>query len=156
MSDRKKSPKRSSIETETAALIEEVDAQLRGLIESLGLREERAQARWGTTVTLHGERWTLELFYGEREFDLLIDICYAKFPRKNPVALWAVLEALGLGRCGLAPATYVDDEELRRQIAALADVLTHHREALDREPTQELFREVSRVLDRYARSVRKG
>lgn len=137
------------------ALIQAVDEQLRALISQHGLREEHALARWGTTVTLHGPRWTLELFYGEREFDLLIGISFAAFPRKNAVPLWAVLEALGLGRCGLAPATWVDDAELQRQLAALAEILTHHREVLDREPTRELFQEVSRILDRYARSIRK-
>ena len=139
----------------TDVLIQVVDEELRALIREHELREERAVARWGTTVTLHGPRWMLELFYGEREFLLTIDIRYEKFRRKNPVPLWAVLEALGVGRCGLGPATWVDDAELRRQLAALAEVMTRHGELLDQEPTKELFQEVSRILDRYARTIRK-
>lgn len=136
-------------------LIQAVDEHLRDLLSQHELREEHALARWGTTVTLHGPRWMLELFYGEREFLLTIDIRYEKFRRKNPVPLWAVLEAMGVGRCGLAPATWVDDAELHRQLTALAEILAHHGELLDREPTRELFHEVSRILDRYARSIRK-
>ena len=137
-------------------LIREASEKLRFLVAEHGFRQENDIGRWGTSVTFQGQIWTLYLFYGDREFDFLAEIKYHRFPRKNPKPLWAVFQALGI-ECPLeGPQTMVDEPRLCLLVAETAESIARHWEALSRVPTQELFRDVERVLDHYTRRVRSG
>jgi hypothetical protein len=137
-------------------LIGEASEKLGFLVAEHGFRQEEEVARWGTTVTFHGEIWTLYLFYGNREFDFTAEIKYHRFPRKNPKLLWAVLEAMGIDGPLNGPQTMVDDACLSFLVAATAESIAQHWDALNRVPTQELFRNVERILDRCTRRVQSG
>ena len=138
------------------ALIREASDKFRFLVAKHGFRQEDEIGRWGTRVTFHGDVWTLYLFYGNCELDFAAEIKYRRFPRKNPKPLWAMLEALGIACPALAPATMVDERRLRLLVAATAEAIALHRDALSRVPTPELFHHVERILDRYAQRVRRS
>ena len=58
----------------TNSLIRLASMKFHFLVTGHGFRREDDVARWGTSVTFHGELWSLYLFYGNREFDFLADI----------------------------------------------------------------------------------
>jgi hypothetical protein len=144
----------NSVGSATKGLIPEASEKFRFLVAEHGFRQENDIAHWGTSVTFHGELWSLYLFYGNPEFDFIAEIKYHRFPRKNPRPLWAVLEAMGIDCPALAPETMTEARLLGRLVAATAEAITGHWDVLSRVPTLELFREVDRVLDRSARRVR--
>jgi hypothetical protein len=136
------------------ALTRVVAEECETLITTHGLRQRIEDSRWGGTVVLEGDLSSLELFYGNPEYDFTAGIRYRSHPRRSAMHLWAVLEALGVDPGPLRPIMQVDDAELRRQVRAAAELVSRHWEALDREPTEELRRAVGRIVDRYDRRVR--
>src|SRR5690349_19742545 len=135
-------------------LVEIVAEEWGPLIARCCLRSSVETARWGTTVTLEGEQGWLTFFYGEREFDFTAEFRFRQFPRKRPMPLWALLQAAGVDPEPLGPATRIDAPELRRQVAAAADLSGRYWPNLEAEPTEALLREASSILDRYTRSIR--
>lgn len=136
-------------------LLREAGAQLQFLVTDHGFRQVVDCQKSYATVEFQGERLTLYLTYTDREFDFYAEIKYHKFPRKNPKMLCSVFEALGISEGPVAIGTMVDDETLHILIRTLAELIQRHWDVINRDPTQELFREVKRIEDRYARRVRK-
>src|SRR4051794_8769112 len=73
------------------ALIREAGEHFQFLVKDHGFRQVDHIDRWQVNVEFRGERLTLSLTHGDREADFYAEIKYAKFPRKNPRALWSVL-----------------------------------------------------------------
>ena len=74
---------RNSLGSATAALIPEASEKFRFLVAEHGFRQKDDIVRWGTSVTFHGDLWSLYLFYGNRfygnrEFDFTAEIKYAR------------------------------------------------------------------------------
>lgn len=138
------------------ALIREASKKFRYLTVEYGFRQASEIKSWGTSVVFHGEIWSLYLYYGNRELDFMAEIKYHRFPRKHPKPLWAVLEAMGIDCPSVASATMVDEPHLRKLVTATSKAIAQHREALDSAASPELFRDIERVLNRYARRVRSG
>jgi len=136
-------------------LIREAVKHFRFLVTDHGFREVHEVAEWHARVEFQGERLALALTHGNREADFYAEIKYRKFPRKNAKVLWSVLEALGISHGPIAMETFVDEDRLRTLVAMTAELVASHWGALDREPTRELFREIEKIEDRYARRVRK-
>lgn len=125
------------------------------LVREHGFRQVNAVGHWYVETRFEGEPLTLSLTYGNKEADFFAEIAYAKFPRKNPKALWAVLEALGIRQGPVASETFVNEERLRELVAATASLVSRHWEVISREPTKELMSEVEKILDRYSRRIRR-
>ena len=125
------------------------------LVRDHGFRQVNHIDRWHANVQFQGERLTLSLTHGNREADFYAEIKYGKFPRKNPKALWLVFEALGISHGPLAMEILVDEDRLRTLVATTAELVASHWEIIDRDPTRELFREIEKIADRYARRVRR-
>jgi hypothetical protein len=136
-------------------LFREAEAHLQFLLTDHGFRQVVQRGKSYATVEFQGERLTLYLTHADREFDFYAEIKYHRFPRKNPKFVWSVFEALGISRGPVAMGVMVGDDTLRTMIATLAELIKNHWEIIDRDPTEDLFREVKKIEDRYARSVRK-
>ena len=138
------------------ALIREASERFRSLVTDLGFVQENHLDEWSARVVYRGERLMLSLQHGGREFEFLAEIKYARFPRKNPVVLWLVLEALGISEGPVAMEAMVDEARLRTLVGETAELIAENWGVIDRDPTPELFREIKRIADRYARRVRRG
>src|SRR3954451_18268411 len=99
------------------ALIREASEHFRFLVTEHGFRQVNRIDRWHAHVEFHGDCLSLFLRHGGREFEFVAEIEYAKFPRKNPVVLWLVLEALGISRGSIAMEAGVDEDRLRHLVA---------------------------------------
>lgn len=137
------------------ALIREAKEHFAFLVTDHGFRQVNAIGRLYAETQFQGERLTLYLTCEDRDADFFTEIRYAKFPRKNPKVLWAVLEALGISQGPVVPETLVSDDHLRELVAATAEIVSRHWEVLSREPTRELMDDVEKILDRYSRKIRR-
>jgi hypothetical protein len=133
------------------ALIREASERFRFLVTDHGFRQVNYRDAWQARVEFRGDRLSLSLTHGNREFDFYAEIKYAIFPRKNPVMLWLVLEALGISRGPTAVETEVDHDRLRLLVAPTAELIAENWDVISRDPTRELFREIKRIADRFAR-----
>src|SRR4051812_46549427 len=102
------------------ALIRGASESFRFLVTEHGFRQVDRIDRWHAFVEFQGDCPTLYLRHGGPEFEFVAEIKYAIFPRKNPVMLWLVLEALGIGRGSIASEAGVDEDRLRLLVASTA------------------------------------
>jgi hypothetical protein len=137
------------------ALTREASERFRSLVTDHGFAQEDRLDGWSARVVYRGDRFMLSLQHGGREFEFLAEIKYARLPRKDPVALWLVLEALGISEGPVAMGAMVDEARLRTLVGETAELIAENWGVIDRDPTPELFREIKRIADRLARRVRR-
>ena len=138
------------------ALIREASKRFRSLVTDHGFVQETHLDGWTARVVYRGDRFMHSLQHGGREFEYFAEIKYSRFPRKNPVMLWLVLEALGISEGPVAMEAMVDEARLRTLVGETAELIAENWGVIDRDPTPELFREIKRIADRHARRVRRG
>jgi hypothetical protein len=131
------------------------DKRFSFLVHQHGFNRTDESHRWWAQVTFEGAPWSLFLYYGDRDFVFTADVILAGTRWSTPRPLWTVLEAYGAGGEAPVAESRVDDRRLSRLMTAAASAITKHWDVLSTPPTEETLRNIERILNRYARRIRR-